>query len=310
MTTTTAAAAAMNAAAVAQLCSGGRRGGRKAPAAAQGPRVDLRWARLLRLAVVSRVLRIVRDQLLACSSCGGGGAGGNGRGGGRYRRLGPPGAGAALAPVDRDDDRVVVSGAGHDAAADGENVVSLKVSLLGDCQIGKTSFMVKYVGDDGEEQNGLQMTGLNLMDKTMPVRGARIAYSIWDVAGDVQSVDHIPIACKDAVAILYMFDLTSRSTLNNIIDWYERARKWNKTAIPILIGTKFDDFAQLPLEMQWAIVNQARAYARAMKATLFFSSATHNINVNKIFKFITAKLFNLPWTVERNLTIGEPIIDF
>jgi hypothetical protein len=55
---------------------------------------------------------------------------------------------------------------------------------------------------------------------------------------------------------------------------------------------------------------QARAYARAMKATLFFSSATHNINVNKIFKFITAKLFNLPWTVERNLTIGEPIIDF
>jgi len=169
---------------------------------------------------------------------------------------------------------------------------------------------VKYVGDDGEEQNGLQMTGLNLMDKTMAVRGARIAYSIWDVAGDHQSVDHIPIACKDAVAILYMFDLTSRCTLNNIVDWYERARKWNKTAIPILIGTKFDDFAQLPLEMQWAIVNQARAYARAMKATLFFSSATHNINVNKIFKFITAKLFNLPWTVERNLTIGEPIIDF
>jgi hypothetical protein len=29
-----------------------------------------------------------------------------------------------------------------------------------------------------------------------------------------------------------------------------------QTAIPILIGTKFDDFAQLPLEMQWAIVNQ------------------------------------------------------
>lgn len=42
---------------------------------------------------------------------------------------------------------------------------------------------VKYVGN-GEEQNGLQMTGLNLMDKTLAVRGARIAYSIWDVAGN------------------------------------------------------------------------------------------------------------------------------
>jgi hypothetical protein len=29
-----------------------------------------------------------------------------------------------------------------------------------------------------------------------------------------------------------------------------------QTAIPILIGTKFDDFAQLPLEMQWTIVNE------------------------------------------------------
>lgn len=185
----------------------------------------------------------------------------------------------------------------------------LKISLLGDCHIGKTSFMNKYVGDV-EEESGLQMTGLNLMDKVLLVRGAKIAFSIWDVAGDEQFLDHVPIACKDAAAIFIMFDLTNRCSLNNVIRWYQRARKRNKTAIPILIGTKFDDFVQLTLEMQWTIANQARAYARVMNATLFFSSATHNINVNKIFKFITAKLFNSPWTVERNLTIGEPIIDF
>ena len=32
--------------------------------------------------------------------------------------------------------------------------------------------------------------------------------------GDQDSLDHVPIACKDAVAILFMFDLTSRCTLN------------------------------------------------------------------------------------------------
>nr|CAD1819159.1 unnamed protein product [Ananas comosus var. bracteatus] len=171
--------------------------------------------------------------------------------------------------------------------------------------------MIKYAGgDDGEEQRGLHLTGLNLMDKVLVVRGVRIGFTIWDVAGDSRFLDHVPIACKDAAAILYMFDLTSRCTLNNVVEWYQRGRRWNETSISILIGTKFDDFVQLPLEMQWTIINQARAYARAMKATLFFSSATHNINVNKIFKFITAKIFNLPYTVKRNLTIGEPIIDF
>nr|XP_010923966.1 septum-promoting GTP-binding protein 1 [Elaeis guineensis] len=260
-------------------------------------RLDHKLACFVQLAVVRRFFHLLWDRLLSCS-CGRA----------RYRRLNgcsPP----QLVVI---EDAAVAAAAPAAACSDVEvdsDLVPLKVILLGDCHIGKTSFMVKYVGDV-EEQRGLQMTGLNLMDKILVVRGARIAFSIWDVGGDRQFLDHLPIACKDAAAILIMFDLTSRCTLNNTIGWYQRARKWNKTAIPILIGTKFDDFVQLPLDMQWTIVNQARACARVMNATLFFSSATHNINVNKIFKFIIAKLFNLPWTVERNLTLGEPIIDF
>ncbi|KAF2292206.1 hypothetical protein GH714_016519 [Hevea brasiliensis] len=167
----------------------------------------------------------------------------------------------------------------------------------------------KYVGNEIEEGRILK-DGMNMMDKTLLVKGARISYSLWEVDGDEGSIQQIPLACKDSVAILIMFDLTSRLTLNSVIKWYQEARKWNQTAIPIIIGTKFDDFIQLPIDLQWAIASQARAYAKALNATLFFSSATYNINVNKIFKFITAKLFDLPWKPERNLTIGEPIIDF
>lgn len=191
------------------------------------------------------------------------------------------------------------------------DLVPLKISLLGDCNIGKTSFLVKYVGDEKGKGKGKGLeNGLSSIDKTLFVEGARISYTIWEVGGDTKSQDHIPIACKDSVAILFMFDLTSRCTLNSVIGWYQEARKWNQTAIPVLIGTKFDDFIQLPIDLQWTIASQARSYAKALNATLFFSSATYNINVNKVFKFITAKIFDLPWTVERNLTIGEPIIDF
>ncbi|KHG01322.1 spg1 [Gossypium arboreum] len=169
------------------------------------------------------------------------------------------------------------------------DLVPLKISLLGDPQIGKTSFLAKYIGDEKDEQGeDHQEKGLNLMDKTFVVQGARIYYSIWEVDGAEKSPDHIPKACQESVAILFMFDLTSRCTLNNVISWYQEARKWNQTAIPILIGTKFDEFIQLPIDLQWTIASQARAYAKAINATLFFSSATYNINVNKIFKFVTA----------------------
>ncbi|KAH7533055.1 hypothetical protein FEM48_Zijuj04G0089300 [Ziziphus jujuba var. spinosa] len=201
------------------------------------------------------------------------------------------------------------------------DLVSLKITLLGDAHTGKTSFMVgiplnnfelnlvKYVGGE-EEQGRVEGKGLSSIGKTLLVKGARISYSIWEVEGDEKSKDHIPVACKDSVAVLFMFDLTSRCTLNSVIRWYQEARKWNQTAIPIIVGTKFDDFIQLPIDLQWTIASEARTLAKALNATLFFSSATYNINVNKIFKFITARLFDLPWTVERNLTLGEPIIDF
>ncbi|XP_054798280.1 septum-promoting GTP-binding protein 1 [Prosopis cineraria] len=264
--------------------------------------VGVRWSVLDKVSFIGRFFQFIWDRILVCSV---------GKPA-RYRRL--PLQDSSLMPATATikvdgvigDHPAITGGGGCDADSD---LVNLKISLLGDCDIGKTSFVIKYVGDQ-QEKRSLQMKGLNLMDKTLFVRGARISFSIWDVAGDKGSSDQIPMACKDAVAILFMFDLTSRSTLNSIVGWFSEARKWNQTALPILIGTKFDDFVRLPPDVQWTIVSQARAYARAMKATLFFSSARHNINVNKIFKFIMAKLFNLPWKVERNLTPGEPIIDF
>ncbi|KAK4279264.1 hypothetical protein QN277_016989 [Acacia crassicarpa] len=257
--------------------------------------VDVRWSILEKVSFIGRFFHFIWDRILVCSVCKPA----------RYRRL-------ALqdSPLMPATATIELDGVVRDVSAvTDSDLVSLKISLLGDCDIGKTSFVIKYIGDE-QEKRSLQMKGLNLMDKTFFVEGARISFSIWDVAGDKGSSDQIPMACKDAVAILFMFDLTSRSTLNNVVGWFSEARKWNQTALPILIGTKFDDFVRLPPDVQWTIVTQARAYARAMKATLFFSSARHNINVNKIFKFIMAKLFNLPWKLERNLTLGEPIIDF
>ncbi|KAJ4976185.1 hypothetical protein NE237_001291 [Protea cynaroides] len=260
--------------------------------------LQLQWNIFHRLTFFRRIFRFVFDRIRSIYP----------RKLFKYRRLEPNVSSISPTTVESGVATCDPTSTSRDLDLDADSV-TLKISLLGDCHIGKTSFVIKYVGDE-EEQRCLEMSGLNLMDKVFLVKDARIAFSIWDVGGDHASLNHVPIACKDAAAILIMFDLTSRCTLNSVPGWYHQARKWNQTAIPILIGTKFDDFVHLPLDMQWAIVTQARGYAQAMNATLFFSSATHNINVNKIFKFITAKLFNLPWTVERNLTLGEPIIDF
>ena len=43
--------------------------------------------------------------------------------------------------------------------------------------------MENYVGDEKDQQQGNQREGLNQMDKTLVVEGARISYCIWEVQG-------------------------------------------------------------------------------------------------------------------------------
>eukprot|EP00249_Psilotum_nudum_P002071 c14911_g1_i1 orf=114-1022(-) len=190
-----------------------------------------------------------------------------------------------------------------------EDTVALKFSILGDCETGKTSFVTKYVSA-GESDEYAQTMGVISMEKVFRIQNARIALCLWDLGGHWQCLSMLPMVCKDAAAILFVFDLTRRSTLLSVKEWFVQARQWNKTAIPVIIGTKYDHFVQLPQDIQLAIIRQARFYAEAMEASLFFSSVTHNINIHKIFKVIVAKLFDLPCNISRNLKFGEPIIDY
>ena len=138
------------------------------------------------------------------------------------------------------------------------------------------------------------------MEKTISIRNTEITFSIWDLGGQREFVNMLPLVCNDAVAILFMFDLTRKSTLNSIKEWYRQGRGFNKTAIPFLVGTKYDTFVNFPREEQEEISNQVRSssctylqlirlttsqakrFAKAMKASLIFSSTSHSINVQKV----------------------------
>ncbi|KAL8779059.1 MAG: hypothetical protein Q9213_007126 [Squamulea squamosa] len=193
------------------------------------------------------------------------------------------------------------------ASSQAQSSVVIKVGMVGDAQIGKTSLMVKYVEGSWDEDY-IQTLGVNFMEKTISIRNTEITFSIWDLGGQREFVNMLPLVCNDAVAILFMFDLTRKSTLNSIKEWYRQGRGFNKTAIPFLIGTKYDHFVNFPPQDQEEISNQARRFAKAMRASLIFSSTSHSINVQKIFKIVLSKAFDLKCTIPEIENTGEPLL--
>jgi Gtp-binding protein of the ras superfamily involved in termination of M-phase len=83
-----------------------------------------------------------------------------------------------------------------------------------------------------------------------------------------------------------------------------------QSAIPFLIGTKYDEYANMGEEDQNEITEQARKYARLMKAPLIYCSSKESVNVQKIFKIVLAKCFDLSCNLPKISGIGDPIFEY
>ncbi|CAM9706107.1 unnamed protein product, partial [Hapterophycus canaliculatus] len=195
-----------------------------------------------------------------------------------------------------------------------------QVGMVGDAQVGKTTLMVKYVENKFDEEYIMTLAGVNFMEKTITLRNTEITFSIWDLGGQREFLSMLPLVCNDAVAIFFMFDLSRKSTLNSVKEWYRQVRGLNRNAYAFLVGTKYDLYTSMPAEEQRDIDKQARKFAKAMHAPLIFTSASHSINVQKasdefhlfgfMFKVVLSRVFDLRCNLEEISGAGEPLLLF
>jgi len=189
------------------------------------------------------------------------------------------------------------------------NNIQIKVGMIGESQAGKTSLMVKYIEDKFDEDY-IETLGVNFMEKTVKLRNVTVTLSVWDLGGQREYINLMPLVCNEAKVFLFVFDLTRKHSLSMIRDWYRRARKQNQYAIPFLIGAKFDLFDKKDMKFKEEITTQARKFSRAMKAPLIYCSSSHSINVKKIFQLILATVFRLRPKVPEVKKISEPVVEY
>mmetsp|Transcript_5146 Transcript_5146/g.5599 ORF Transcript_5146/g.5599 Transcript_5146/m.5599 type:complete len:244 (+) Transcript_5146:83-814(+) len=192
-------------------------------------------------------------------------------------------------------------------AAGNEGQFKIKVGIVGDSGVGKTSLLTKYV----ENQLHPVRPNFNLscMEKTIRIRSVSITFAVWDIGGKKSREEMMPLVVQKAVAVIFLVDLSRPETIKNVRYWYRRVRSVEKTFFPVLVGNKWDLFMKLPLNRRIQMGNKIIKYSRAMKAPLVFSSCSMGINVKKIFKVILVRAFGLKSNLPSNTTdIDAPLV--
>ena len=117
-----------------------------------------------------------------------------------------------------------------------------KICIVGDGAVGKTTILHQYV--DGKFMEDTQLTiGTNFFIKDIILKefDINIKFQIWDLGGQDYFASVRRNFYNGARGIIYTFDLTRKSTFNNLIEWKSEINNdLEEEFSSVLIGNKLD----------------------------------------------------------------------
>ncbi len=163
-----------------------------------------------------------------------------------------------------------------------------KVCIVGDGGGGKTSMVLRYC-ENSFKENYIMTIGSNFSTKQVELveyPNYLIKLQMWDLAGQKHFSFVRPPFYRGATAIIYVFDLTRRSSFQNILDWKIEVEKVIGDGKPtVLVGNKIDLAEQGNREVG---EGDGEALKDEIKSLAYYeTSAKQDIKVEPVFKNIT-----------------------
>ena len=119
------------------------------------------------------------------------------------------------------------------------SVINLKILILGDSSVGKTSLLLKYC--DGYFPTVYVATiGVEYKIKPIIVNGTNINLQIWDTAGQERFRSITQNFLKGADGIIYVYDITNKHSFDNLRMWIRQSEESAEGFKKIIVGNKSD----------------------------------------------------------------------
>lgn len=165
----------------------------------------------------------------------------------------------------------------------------VKVCILGDTGVGKSSMVIKFVtGAFNPYQE--PTIGASYMQKVMPHAGQNFKMQIWDTAGQERYHSLAPMYYKGASAAVLVFDITRAGSFKTLTQWCDELKVQGPENIALGIAANKADLQ----DSREVDEDEAREYAESIGALYFETSAKEDDNDGNTAKLFTGLLERLP----------------
>ncbi|KAJ2084684.1 Vacuolar protein sorting-associated protein 21 [Coemansia sp. S100] len=117
--------------------------------------------------------------------------------------------------------------------------IQIKVVLLGEAAVGKSSLVLRFVND--EFQDNKEPTIGAFLTQKVRLDDSVLKLDIWDTAGQERFHSLAPMYYRNAQAAVVVYDITRASSLDRAKSWIkELQRQANPNIVIALVGNKLD----------------------------------------------------------------------
>eukprot|EP01083_Nonionella_stella_P152891 490543_1 len=180
------------------------------------------------------------------------------------------------------------------------NKSMLKVIVLGDSGVGKTSLMSRWVHKkfDGRYKATI---GADFLTKEIPVGDKLVSIQVWDTAGQERFASLGVAFYRGADAVILVYDVSDRTSFENLTKWkqdfIENGSPKKPNEFPFIIfGNKTD----LPKSQKHVHMNDIQQWisSNTNNSPFYETSAKDNNNVEQGFKTVGELAINYNQKIE------------
>ncbi len=166
----------------------------------------------------------------------------------------------------------------------------IKLVLIGDSAVGKTSIRNNYLGL-GFEKEHLTTLGADFAATTKTVDNIQIKYQIWDLAGQPMFKNVRPRFFKGCFGALAVFDITKKETFHNLTSWIQELYKYSgRGVVPVIILSNKMDLEDhvVTVEDAQEFIEELNKKTKEHKIKNFFleTSAKTGKNIDEAFRIL------------------------
>ena len=161
-----------------------------------------------------------------------------------------------------------------------------KYIVIGDTSVGKSCLVLRFINDRVRQSHDITI-GVEFGAKIVEHDNTNIKLQIWDTAGQENFRSITRSYYRSAGGALLVYDITSRSSFDNLYNWIQEVRdNGNPSMVIILVGNKTD-------REQDRKVTYQEGYEFAQKHGMLFqeTSAINGQKVEDAFMQTTIQIY-------------------